>query len=77
MMELDSSDIVQMAAEGKKATPILRPKICSGLGRPSPSSMRSRTPDLDFIIISSCSQQRSAGVECNTSYRSYQECKNK
>ena len=33
------------------------------------------TPDLDFIIISSCSQQRSTGMNCNTSHRSYQEHK--
>lgn len=31
------------------------------------------TPDLDFIIISSCSQQRSTGMDRNTSHRPYQE----
>lgn len=70
MVELHGSDVVQMAMQCEEATTVLRPDVCSMSGHEHEMALLQRTPDFDFIVITSRYQQSAARMNMHASHRS-------
>lgn len=72
MVELNGSNIVEMGVEGEDASSTLRFEIY-GASRPGlyAEIVITLTPDLDFVVVATSSQQRTTRVDSDAANGAY------